>query len=178
MKTAWIGMMLLCCAGAYVQAQPVDRDTILGFGDIHIGMSFPEVDQLLRSSGVFRYRGEADVSLSPGRERVVMEVEGFDYIRRGIFQFIDDQLFSITLILSQSTMDHFTLFTRFTERYGEPEQFGPRRIVWEDGQRRLTLERPLTVQYLDLIQFTERRDQGRAQESLRELSRELFLEQF
>ncbi|AFG37740.1 hypothetical protein Spiaf_1683 [Spirochaeta africana DSM 8902] len=173
--------VLLCgflIPAVFAEQPSQDVQPITGFGDIEIGMSFDLVDQALRGSGVFQYRGEADVSLSPGRERIVMEVDGFDFVQRGIFQFIDDRLFSITLIINQSMMDHFTLFTRFQNSYGTPAVFGPRRILWEDGQNRLTLERPLTVQYLDLMRFEELRDQGRARESLRELSRELFLEQF
>ncbi|MFW5800724.1 MAG: hypothetical protein ACOCVC_01715 [Spirochaeta sp.] len=159
-------------------AQTAAPGSIQGFGNIEIGMDFEEVDALLQQSSTFQYRGEADVSLSPGQERQVLEVNGYDYIRRGIFQFIDNQLLSITLFINPEMMDHYSLFTRFSGQYGEPSEFTPRRILWEDTQNRLTLERPLTVQYLDIARFNEIRDQSISEQSMRELSRELFLEQF
>ncbi|THB62749.1 MAG: hypothetical protein D6B26_06910 [Spirochaetaceae bacterium] len=149
-----------------------------GFAGIEIGMSFDQVDQLLRSSGFFYYRGPDDVSFSPGRERRVMEVEGGQYISRGILQFIEERLFSLTLVLNQDMVDHYTIYTTLTERYGEPVEFNPQRIVWSDSQVRLTLERPLTIQYLDEPLFNRIREQSNAGESLKEVSRQMFLEQF
>ncbi len=151
---------------------------IEGFAGIAIGIQFSELDQLLRRSSFFHYRGEDDVSLSPGRQRRILEVEGSQFIQRGIFQLVDGRLFSITLMINPELSDHYSLFTTFSQKYGEPNSFGPQRIIWENDVVRLTLERPLTVQYLDIAVFSQLQDEGRAQDSMREISRQLFLEQF
>ena len=42
----------------------------------------------------------------------------------------------------------------------------------------LSIERPLTVKYVDRSVFEEKQERGRAEEDLRELSRQRFLENF
>lgn len=170
-------LVVLLGIGLIVSLSAQDTE-IVGFGGLNIGMSFAQIDEQLPATGLFRYRGESDVSFSPGRDRKVLEIDGYDFVQRGILQFVDDQLFSITLIINPARMDHFSLFTRFRDQYGEPNSFGPQRIIWEGSRTRLTLERPLTVQYLDRERFMQQLDESRAEESLRHISRELFLEQF
>lgn len=154
------------------------QEQIEGFAGIQIGMIYEEVDAQLQRAGLFNYRGQADVSFSPGRDRLILETAGIDYLQRGIFQFQDSVLFSITLFVNPSKMDHFTLLSRFTELYGEPASFSPQRIRWQNNNIRLSLERPLTVQYLDMQVFEERQEAGRADESRAQLSRDLFLDLF
>ncbi|WP_460056549.1 hypothetical protein [Spirochaeta dissipatitropha] len=156
----------------------IAQEQIEGFAGIRIGMIYEDVDAQLQRAGVFNYRGQADVSFSPGRDRIILEAAGIDYLQRGIFQFQDSVLFSITLFVNPSKMDHFTLLSRFTELYGEPASFSPQRIRWQSNNVRLSLERPLTVQYLDMQVFEALQEAGKAEESRAQLSRDLFLDLF
>ncbi|MDR1748368.1 MAG: hypothetical protein LBR47_04845, partial [Spirochaetaceae bacterium] len=54
---------------------------------ISLGMSVDEVKQALLSNSLFGYRGERDVSLLPGEERILIETAGFSFVSRSWFQF-------------------------------------------------------------------------------------------
>jgi len=75
-------------------------------------------------------------------------------------------------------MDFYTMYTTMTERYGEPVRLDPSHVVWEDEFTRISLERPLTIKYLDIESFDTLRQAGEIEQSLRTLSRESFLEEF
>jgi hypothetical protein len=65
-----------------------------------------------------------------------------------------------------------------SENYGEPDLFSPSRAVWESEAVRLSVEKPLTVKYVDRETFEGLVEAGEMERSQRELSREEFLEQF
>ena len=48
----------------------------------------------------------------------------------------------ILLVLDESLIDYFTLYTTFSEKYGPPNDLSPERAVWENGLVRVSLERP------------------------------------
>jgi hypothetical protein len=50
--------------------------------------------------------------------------------------------------------------------------------VWEFAGARLSLERPLSIKYLDSAVLRTLREQGQASEALSEVSKKMFLEQF
>jgi hypothetical protein len=149
-----------------------------GFASIRLGLSFDAVEQRLTESGAFRYRGEPDVSMVPMQNRRVIEAQGGTFVERGFFQFSDSQLYIIILNLDRSELDHYTLYTTLTEKYGEPASLSPEEIVWEDDAVRLSLERPLTVKYVAKEVFEGLMAEGQVEESARTLSREQFIQQF
>ncbi|MFP4509647.1 MAG: hypothetical protein ACLFNQ_05910 [Spirochaetaceae bacterium] len=149
-----------------------------GFGDIEFGYSREEVGTLLSQDPNFNYRGDPDVQFLPLREQVVIDTAGFDFIRRGYFQFHDNMLYSIILSLNGQEIDYFSVYERLSEQHGEPVALDPRRAVWEDETTRLTLERPLEVKYLDMVVFRELQDVEEIRRSDRAEAREEFLEQF
>ena len=167
-------LLFLSALFAWAQNEPIPR----GFRNIQLGLALVEVQQLLIQDANFSYRGEPDVSLLPAGDNRVIESGGYSYIRRAWFQFRDETLFSITLVLNPDQLDHYGMYTTLVERYGEPVSLSPRVVVWESEETRLTLERPLSVRYVDRSGFDELLEQGRLQESVRELSRRQFLEQF
>lgn len=157
-------------------AAAADRAIPRGFDTIELGRSREDVQELLESSSYFRYRGDPDVSLLPVGNRSVIETEGRSFIDRAFFQFSAEALYIIILQLNQTRMDHYSVYQTLTEKYGEPLRVSPREIVWQWEEVTLSLERPLTVKYVDRPVFEELRGQARAEQSLRELSRDQFLE--
>jgi len=147
-----------------------------GFDTIELGSPREDVQELLESSSYFRYRGDPDVSLLPVGNRSVIETEGRSFIDRAFFQFSAEALYIIILQLNRTRMDHYSVYRTLTEKYGEPLRVSPREIVWQWEEVTLSLERPLTVKYVDRPVFEELRGQARAEQSLRELSRDQFLE--
>ncbi len=149
-----------------------------GFGEIEFGLPRGDVSTLLLRNPNFNFRGDPDVQFLPIRQQVVIDTAGFDFIRRGYFQFHEDQLYSIILSLNAQEIDYFTMFERLSELYGAPIDLDPRRVIWEDEETRLTLERPLEVKYLDLVIFRQLQNVEEIRRADRARAREEFLDQF
>jgi len=149
-----------------------------GFRDLLLGTPFNQAQEFLQSDPAFQYRGEPDVSLRLSDGGTVIDTRGRVYMDRGIFQFHEEQLFSIALYLDRSRLDYFQLYEQFRDRYGEPIDLDPQRALWEDQRTRIELERPLTVRYLDLETFEARRRETRTEQAVEDITRERFLEEF
>ena len=54
----------------------------------------------------------------------------------------------------------------------------PQQVIWENGSVRFSLERPLTVKYIDWETFSGLREESGAEESYRATSRKEFIELF
>lgn len=155
-----------------VSAAPKD-----GFGSLHLGMSMEAAKVALGNDPNFAYRGDPDLSLSPSTGRPVIETRGVAFIDEGILQFTDNRLYILTLLLDDRRLDYYSLFTEFTNRYGDPDRLDPGRAEWRSGAVILSLERPLTVKYIDRALFEGVVEAGSGEASLETLTREQFLEQ-
>ncbi len=149
-----------------------------GFRGIELGMELSAVKQRLGADALFRYRGDPDVSLLPQSSQALIECEGTSFIRRAYFQFEKDRLFIMILVLDSERLDHFSLFSALSKKYGQPAALDPSQSVWLFDAVRLSLERPLTVKYVERKTFDELVKKGGAQEDFEQLSREKFIEQF
>ena len=150
----------------------------LGFRAINLGMGLDQVKAALKADPLFRYRGDPDVSFLPQTSQYLIECEGTTYIRRAYFQFADSRLFVMILALDAQKLDHFSLWSALSAKYGQPTTLSPEESVWQSDPVRLSLERPLTVKYIDNRTFAALLAKGGAQNDLDQLSREKFLEQF
>ena len=161
-------------------ASPADGAAGLprGFRGVELGMSLEEVEAVLKSDELFLYRGGPDVTLLPRPNEKLLEVQGLSFVKRAFFQFHEDKLFSAVYVLNPEMMDHYSVFTRLSERYGKPGSLSPRESVWSDGSVSVSLERPLTVKYLDLAVLEKLRQSGQARQSWEDLSRQDFLKSF
>lgn len=149
-----------------------------GFRGVELGMSLEEVETVLMSDELFLYRGGPDVTLLPRPDEKLLEVQGLSFVKRAFFQFHEDRLFSAIYVLNPEKVDHYSVFTRLSERYGKPGSLSPRESVWSDGRVSVSLERPLTVKYLDLAVLDKLRKAGQARQSWEDLSRQDFLGSF
>jgi hypothetical protein len=57
--------------------------------------------------------------------------------------------------LNTEIVDHYSIFTRFVEQYGQPSYLDPAIAVWESEETRIAIERPLTVKYIDRVVFND-----------------------
>jgi hypothetical protein len=172
--SAVMAFTLIAVSGLVAQeAEPTVPE---GFSNIRLGAPKAEVKSNLEGSTYFTYRGDPDVSLLPTADRSVIETEGRSFIDRGFFQFSEDALYIIILQLNQNRMDHYSVYQQLTETYGDPGSVSPQEIAWEWEGVRLSLERPLTVKYVDRPVFESLREEAQVERSLREVSRDRFLE--
>jgi hypothetical protein len=161
-------------------AKPAEAAPALpkGFRGVELGMSLAEVQDILRTDELFLYRGAPDVSLLPRPNEKLLEVQGLSYVKRAFFQFYEDKLFSAIYVMNTDKVDHYSIFTQLSNRYGKPSELSPKESVWIDGKVRLSLERPLTVKYLDVAVLEKLQQAGQDLESWEEMERKDFLESF
>jgi hypothetical protein len=167
----FIGVLAAACGELYAQ-EPVS------FRGISLGMDLSLVKDALKADPLFIYRGDPDVSLLPQSSQALIECRGTTYIDRAYFQFDNEKLFILILVLNREHIDHYSLFTTLERKYGKPSSLSPQETVWLFDSVRFTLERPLTVKYVERKTFEALLKKGAAQEDLELVSREKFLEEF
>jgi hypothetical protein len=172
-------IMAFAAMAAHAQSATQPAQALpLGFRSISLGMGLDQVKQALSADPLFRYRGDPDVSFLPQTSQYLIECDGNSYLRRAYFQFADSRLFIMILVLDTLKLDHYSLFSALSTKYGPPTSLSPQETVWQSPPVRFSLERPLTVKYIDNKTFSALLSKSGAPGDLDKLSREKFLEQF
>jgi hypothetical protein len=148
------------------------------FREIVLGMSLDDLKAALQNDKMFNFRGDRDVSFIPIREESLIETTGSSFIKRAFFQLRDGSLFIIALTLNTAMMDHYSVFTDLVGKYGQPSWLNPREAVWETEETRITIERPLTVKYIDKKVFDDIINESNVMQSNRVKERQDFLDEF
>jgi hypothetical protein len=149
-----------------------------GFRGIALGMDIAAVKEVLKSDPLFGYKGDPDVSFLPRTSETLIECEGRSYVSRAYFQFEKGRLLTMILALNAKLIDHYSLFTSFSLKYGKPAIFDPTAAVWLSDDVRFSLERPLTVKYIERKTFDAVTKAGKAEMDLEGMARERFIDQF
>jgi hypothetical protein len=129
----------------------------------------------LQKESLFLYRGPEDVSLLPSPNQSLIDVAGISFVKRAYFQFYSGALWVMIYVLDPEKIDHYTIFTSLSAKYGNPAILDPRESRWEDGATRLALERPLSLRYVDMAVLAKLAEGARAAESAAEIDRADFL---
>jgi len=161
------------------KAQQQDVQALPGeYRGIQLGMNIDAVKEALKKDAVFGYRGDRDVSMLLTENRSLIESAGSFFIARSWFQFYKDNLYTMILKLNTDTVDYYSVYSKFCEKYGEPLSINPERAVWEDGHTRVVIERPLIVKYIDLTVFNELLSQSTTEKAASETNRQNFIDGF
>jgi hypothetical protein len=148
------------------------------FRQIVLGMGLDDLKAALIQDSMFNFRGDRDVSFLPAREESLVETSGSSFIRRAFFQLRDGALFIMAFTLNTGMMDHYSVFTDLVEKYGQPSYLDPREAVWESEDIRVSIERPLTVKYIDKKVFNDIINESALIQSKRVQQRQEFLDEF
>lgn len=148
------------------------------FRQFYLGMDIDELKTNLLSDNYFNFRGDRDVSFLPVREQSLVETTGSSFISRAFFQLRDSSVFIMSFSLNTNIIDYYSVFTQFTQKYGEPSYLDPRIAVWEMEETRIAIERPLTVKYIDKIVFDDIVNESGLIESGQVQLRKDFLNEF
>jgi len=148
------------------------------FRQFTLGMNLDELKQNLITDEYFYFRGDRDVSFLPVRNQSLVETTGYSFIKRAFFQLRDAQVFIMSFTLNTEIIDHYSVFTQFVEKYGQPSWLDPRTAVWETDETRISIERPLTVKYIDKIVFDDIVSESGLAESSHVRQRQEFLDEF
>jgi hypothetical protein len=149
-----------------------------GFRGYELGMGLDQVKELLKRDDLLSYQGDPDVSLLPLDKGSLIDVQGDSYIKRASFQFIDDSLWAMIFVLDGQRLDYYSVFKPMGDKYGKPGKIDPQETVWEDGATRMSIERPLSVKYIDVAALERIRTQAGVEKAIREIMREDFLKEF
>ena len=152
-----------------------------GYGGVALGMSVEQVKKALKDNSDFGYHGDRDVSLLPGENRVLIETDatafaGFSFLERCWFQFYNDRLYIITINVNREKMDHFSIFDSLCKKYGAPDSVSPEKSVWNGENVTMSLERPVTLKYVDRKTFESLQKKSLVGPDGTEITREMFLE--
>jgi hypothetical protein len=148
------------------------------FRGIALGMTLDDLKTALVADTLFSFRGDRDVSFLPVREETMVETTGLSYIRRAFFQLTQGAVYIMSFSLDTRQIDHYSVFTSFVKKYGEPVELSPTEAVWESETTRVSIERPLTVKYIDKTVFNRLLEESKARDSQEILRRESFLGDF
>ncbi|MDR0497590.1 MAG: hypothetical protein LBH42_08255 [Treponema sp.] len=148
------------------------------FRELSLGMSLDNLKETLAKDELFIFRGDRDVSFLPAREQSLVETTGRSFVKRAFFQLRDGEVFIMAFSLNTEIIDHYSVFTRFVERYGEPSWLNPKESVWETEETRIAVERPLTIKYIDKKVFNDIIEESNLLESRQVRLRQEFLDEF
>jgi len=143
-----------------------------------LGMNLEDLRKALSADEFFAFRGDRDVSLLPLSEQTLVETTGLSFIKRAFFQLKEGKVFIMAFTLNTDKIDHYSVFTTLVQKYGEPKELNPREAVWLSETVRLSLERPLTVKYIDLQVFNNIIEASTVKESKEAILRREFLNDF
>ncbi len=168
---------LLLAASVYSIAETLP----MGFGGVELGMSVDQVKQTLKNNPDFGYRGDKDVSLLPGENRVLIETDTsktnpYSILDRCFFQFYEDKLYIITINVNQKKMDYISVFNTLREKYGDPNSLNPKKCEWVSDTVILNLEKPLAIKYTDKEVSESIVGKKQVQKSATEETRQRFLD--
>ena len=152
-----------------------------GYKNITLGMSLEETKENLVKDPDFGYHGDRDVSLIPNSSKTLIETDaehglGSNFLTRCWFQFTFDELYIITININPAKMDYYSIFTKLTEKYGEPDSFTPQAATWKNDEVTMSLEKPLTLKYIDNKLFEQTQNYKKKKKSPTEITREMFLD--
>jgi hypothetical protein len=174
-KTALLAY-LFTVAGLFAQTI---ADLPHGYRTVTLGIGIEELKEALRrDTDTYLFREDRDVYFVPLRNENYVETTGRGFVKRGFFQLKDSNVFVISLELNPDRIDYYSVFTTFRAKYGEPAAIDPQKAVWESDTVRVSIERPLTVKYIDRPVFDAILADARAGESAGTMIRENFLEDF
>lgn len=152
-----------------------------GFSKVHLGMSVDELKSALEKDHQFGYRGDRDVSMSPSDSQILIETdaayEPYSFLGRCYFQFADEKLYIITINLKDTKIDHYSLLSKLIEKYGNPSEIKPEKSTWKDDSVIMSLERPLTLKYVDAKAFNDRQEKSNIDKTAGEKALEDFLDE-
>ncbi len=146
-----------------------------GYREIRLGMNIEDVKDALQADYIFNYRGERDVSFLPAENQTLIETSSDTWLERCWFQFHNDTLYTIIINFNSERIDYFSVYNELLEKYGEHVSLSPERVVWESNSITMSLERPVSVKYVDKAVFESIRDKAIIDQTIMEDLRENIL---
>lgn len=147
-----------------------------GYRDILLGMTLDATKTALLADKVFGYRGDRDVSLLPNDyKQTIIESSSNGFIKSSWFLFFEQRLYNMTININQELMDYNSVFKTLCNKYGQPESLNPQKAQWSNEWVIMTLEKPLSIKYVDKIVSESLQQKSEVKKSTTEFLKEDFL---
>ena len=174
MKSRFLFILILCITFSFISAETSSIPK--GYRKVSLGMTLSEVKDALFRDKIFGYRGDSDVSLLPSDyKQTIIESQGDSFILESWFLFNEDKLYNMAININPEKMDYASVFKTLCKKYGQPDSLNPEKAMWKDSDVQMSLERPLTIKYIDLKVNEKLLSQANAKESAEEILRDDFL---
>lgn len=158
------------------------EDLPFGFKNIFLGYSLKETKEELLKNPDFGYHGDRDVSLIPGTEQLLIETDSSknaaSFLSRCWFQFYNEKLYIMTINFNHNKVDYYSIFTTFSQKYGNPNSLDPKKATWKNDDVTIILEKPLSIKYIDNQTYDELASYSSIQKSFEEQTLQSFLDEF
>ncbi len=141
--------LLLCISSSAQETQTLPD----GYRTIRLGMNIEAVKEALIADSIFGYRGDRDVSFLPTENQTLIETSSDSWLEHCWFQFYNDTLYTIIINFNPDKIDYHSVYNELSAKYGQHKELSPQRVVWEDSSVTLSLERPVSVKYIDKVVF-------------------------
>jgi hypothetical protein len=148
------------------------------FRSFSLGMKLDDLKNELINDSYFAFRGDRDVSFLPLTEQNLVESAGYNFVKRAFFQLKDGNVFIMSFSLNTEMIDHYSVYTAIVKKYGQPIILNPREAIWESDTTRVSIERPLTVKYIDKTIFDSLVEESKIGASESTEMRKEFLDDF
>lgn len=159
-------------------SQDITSELPMGFRQIVMGLSLEEAKVVISNDGYFKYTGDPDVSMLLSDNRAIIECSGYSYIKNGYFQFYNETLYTITLVLDPKEIDYHSIFTQFIKKYGKYSKLTPSIVTWENSEIIITMEKPLTIKYVGKKIYDKIIEEDTTQKAIQEQLRQDFINEF
>lgn len=177
LKKFFLLSILLSISFPFFSTEPLPN----GFKKIILGMNLEDTKNELLKDTDFGYHGDRDVSLLPGENRMLIETDaerglGSNFLTHCWFQFASDQLYIITINMNKERIDYYSIFTTLKDKYGEPETITPQAATWKNKEITMSLEKPLTLKYIDNELFNSLKTSSNIAPAYSEVTQQMFLD--
>lgn len=174
LKVAFVSLFMAGIWSVYAEAVP------RGYGGVTLGMGLDETKGALKKNSDFGYAGDRDVSLLPGDDRILIETDAtltnaHPFLTQCWFQFYEEKLYVMIINMNPEKVDHYSVYSSLCQKYGEPAEFTPDRSVWKGDGVIMSLERPLSLKYIDSTVSEKLRQGATVKKSASEYTRDVFL---
>ncbi|MCP5514807.1 MAG: hypothetical protein H7A26_05030 [Spirochaetales bacterium] len=149
-----------------------------GFMNITLGMRMEDVKKALTENSWFDYRGDPDVTMLASPNQQLIESRGYSFIEKGYFQFYNEKLFIMTLVFNRERLDFYTMHMLLEGKYGKAARLDPKGAYWENSAVFISLEKPLSIKYMDRNTLDEIAKERKGVEDRGSKNKEEFLNLF
>lgn len=142
----------------FVERKPTVTDIpITGYRNIKLGSTKEECIKAITSDPLMmlpRQYAYGGVDVSSEEYDTFLNLQQNKFFKSGYFLFKDNALYAITIRFQSNQIDFLEILNALNKKYGTGSFLDASTVAWENGERRITLERPTIVKYMIMDYIT------------------------